>query len=255
MVSKEYPRRRLKLRFLGESFRDGQVPITILAEKLGALQSLVFHAAANARHDATVRRGQWFNKYRDVAELEFHSAHHSDLVVEAELARPEGWLEGMPDAGSDALDQIFRVASQLHRQPEGISRILPDRAERAFLLRSLESLCPYLGDEYKIELENCTATHPKAEFSASTRRDIRRMLVEPEAEQRQATIVGTLVKIHVEVGPNMIAVQLGTGQEILCYYDESMRDQISNRTGSLPSPRPKCNVRSFWLPWPVATST
>jgi hypothetical protein len=227
MASKERTRCRLKLRFIGEGFRDGHVPITILAEKLEALQSLVFHAAANTRHEGSARRGQWFSKYRDVAELEFHSAHHSNLVIESELARPEGWLEGMADAGSDALNQVFLVASQL-QQPEGITRILPDRTERAFLLRSLERLCPNLGDEYSIELDNCIATHPKAEFSASTRKDIRRMLAEPEAEQRQATIVGTLVKIHVEVGPNMIAVQLGTGQEISCFYDESMRDQISN---------------------------
>jgi len=53
-------------------------------------------------------------------------------------------------------------------------------------------------------------------------------------EQEEATVVGILTKIHVEVGPPMIAVKVPPGAEIRCYYAQSLRDQIANlMAGSL----------------------
>ena len=228
-MSKPNQKRLLKLRFLGEGFRDGHVPITIVASKLEALQALVFHAAATVTHDTTARRGQWLNKYRSVAELEFHASRQNCLLIETALLTPEDRLPGTPDVGADAVDLIFRVRSALGDNPSAVIDIVPDRTERAFVLRSMEDLCPNTTEDYQVELENCDQAHPKVVFSAETRKELRRLFAPTETEvQRQITIVGTLVKIHVEIAPKIISVQLGTGTEIWCYYDESMRDQISN---------------------------
>ena len=45
---------------------------------------------------------------------------------------------------------------------------------------------------------------------------------------RETTIVGMLTKIHFDVGPQKIAVRIGPGNEVDCYYDDALRDQVSN---------------------------
>src|SRR5690242_6254455 len=97
---------KLRLEFSGEAFSGGRVPLTVVAAKLQALQTLLFHAAAAVSDDSSSRRGQWYNKYRSVAELAFSSAHHSDLAIEAELA-PSHVPGGALDAGRRAVDLVF----------------------------------------------------------------------------------------------------------------------------------------------------
>ena len=77
---------RLKLTFTGEGFRNGEVPLSVVATKLQALQQAMFHAAAAAAGHAGERRGLWFNLYRSSAELTFSSSHHSELTIESELS-------------------------------------------------------------------------------------------------------------------------------------------------------------------------
>lgn len=220
------------MRFLGESFPQGRVPIMVLAPRLDALQTCLFHAAATVTHNATARRGQWFQHYLADAGLVFKASYSSDLVIEMEMPRPEGYLPGTVSVGPQALDLFFEVSDAVESAPERVASAIPDRTERAFLLRSLEGLCPSTEDDYQVELENCTGTHPKLTLTGGTRKAIKRLVATatapdlPECQER--TIVGLLTKIHVQIGPPMIAVQVGTGVEISCYYEETIRDQISN---------------------------
>jgi len=64
--------RKVTLTFGGEGFADGRVPLTLLAEKLKALQSLLFHAAATVEHDPAGRRGQWANRYPGCGGASLH---------------------------------------------------------------------------------------------------------------------------------------------------------------------------------------
>jgi len=222
--------RRLKLTIAGTAFRQGQVPLSILAVKLQSLQSLLFHAAATVAHERGARRGLWFNKYLEVAELTLAAVHQSDLVIEAEAAAPAALGEQL-DLSKQAQDLLFSAARCVNENPDKLDDVIADRQERALFMRAMENLCPEIGEEYQVSLENCAAAHPRVLLSAKTRQIVRRTIARDmgvtEAE-REVTIVGTLTKIHIDVGPQKIAVLVAPGSEIECYYNDALRDQISN---------------------------
>ncbi len=226
--------RLLRLKFVGDGFKDGKVPLTIVASKLEALQHVLFHAAATVTKDKLARRGQWFNRHRSVVELIFSQSHHSDLVIEAELPSPGALLADQFDTGLQALDMVFQVSDAVaHNSVQFLDTNLPDRQDRTFFLRALENLCPSTTDEYQVELENCSRTHQKLTFTGQARETLQRYIANTTApldiSREEARIVGVLTKIHVEVGPPLIAVQPSpNAAEIECYYDATMRDQIAN---------------------------
>jgi len=219
---------RLKMTLKGDGFKDGKVPLTIVAAKLQALQNLLFHGAATVAHDVGSRRGQWYNKYREIVELHFVSSHHSDLVIEAELPSADPTLF---QQAAQTLDFVFDVASAIDSDAKALAQLLPDRQQRALMLRAIGDLSPDTADEYQVELANCSSRHPQLRFTGRTRQIVRRLAM-PEVElpstQPETVLVGTLTKIHVDIAPLKIAVRVAAGTEIDCYYDESMRDQIAN---------------------------
>lgn len=225
-MASECDRRAVKLVFEGEDFVDGNAPISVVADKLRALQDLFYHAAATVHSDATMRRGPWAAKYRGCAELTLSTAHYSSLTIEAWLPRGEHDLLEM---GKKATSLLLAVASSAAREDAGVVELVPDRQARGFLLRGLERLCPSEGDDYRVTLSNGSPSSPKVVLTGQMRESVRRLAAPPAAlpEPTLVTVVGQLVKIHVEIGPAMIAIQRD-GQEIKCYYDETLRDQIEN---------------------------
>jgi hypothetical protein len=222
-------KRRLRLILQGKSFREGEVPISVLAAKLQALQALLYHATATVAADRSARRGLWQNRYREVAELSFVAAHHSDLTIEVEMPIP-GFLIPDADIGPKALDLVFDVGSVLQADPAALNRLKLGKDDRDYLLRAFEGVLPGPLDDYRVEIENYDSDrHPKLSFSGETRRAVRALLqretVPVSAEE--VTIVGELVKIHVSVGPEKIAIRQ-RGVEIDCYYPDSLRDQVAN---------------------------
>ncbi|MFA5863285.1 MAG: hypothetical protein WC975_01205 [Phycisphaerae bacterium] len=223
--------RTINLTIAGEGFLHDRVPVTVLAAKLEALQNLVYHAAATIRRDKTARRGPWINRYRQIAELTFVCSHHSQLAVEAELPEAEV-LSPDFDTGQQALDLIFKAGEACEQSPDSLLQLLPDIQDRTFILRSLEGLCPSPLEGYRVSLENGSQQHPTMILTGEIRQKIRQRIsdaITTVYEDREPeTLVGVLTKIHVEVAPLKIAIQLSSGMEIDCYYEESLRDQITN---------------------------
>jgi hypothetical protein len=226
--------RKVTLTFGGEVFADGRVPLTLLADKLKALQSLLFHAAATVSKDKVARRGQWANRYRDAVELRFANAHHSELTIEAEL--PDATAPALKpefDLGWQAINLAYDFARRLNESDGvGLKALVPDRQERALLLRTIESMSPDPAENYAITFANGPAQHPGVSLTGASRLRARLMLLQQaidEAESaREATIVGTLTKIHYDVGPQKLAVRVGPGNEVDCFYDDTLREQVSN---------------------------
>jgi len=225
--------RKVTLTFGGEAFADGRVPLTLLADKLKALQSLLFHAAATVEHDAVARRGQWVNRYRDAVELRFSEARTGSLVIEAELDEPEGALFEGRDLGTEAVDLAYLVARFID---EGDAKALvtkvPDRQERLTLLRSVEQLSPRTNEAFDLTFANGRADHSGVKLSARTRTQthllIYREMIDDASHLQEARIVGTLTKIHYDVAPQKISIRVQRGKEVDCYYDESLREQVAN---------------------------
>lgn len=225
--------RTVRLTFGGDAFADGRVPLTLLADKFRALQSLLFHAAASVSQSKSGRRGQWANRYRDAVELQFVDSHHSDLVIEAELPVGPPTLGDAFDLGRQSLDPAYDFADAICRSDlQSLSQLAPDRQDRTLLLRALEAIAPDPAENYVITLANGSAKRPGVQLSGRSRLLARTLLLQEgstEAEAgRETTIVGMLTKIHFDVGPQKIAVRIGPGNEVDCYYDDALRDQVSN---------------------------
>jgi hypothetical protein len=224
--------RTLRLKFQSYAFREGRVPLTVLAEKLHALQNLVFHAAATVTEDGLGRSGPWANRYRDIAELAFVTSHHSDLVIEAELPEPrDGFLPGAEDdRGAKALALVFD-AGRAATAGGGLASVIRSRDDRLRLLRAFELLCPAAQEGYRIELANGGGPADSLLLSAETRQTLNRQAARERTMayggEEEETIVGQLTKIHVHTRPQLIAVR-AEHQEIRCYFDDTMLDQISN---------------------------
>jgi hypothetical protein len=224
-VSEERP--KLRLGFTGEGFREGAVPLTVVAAKLQALQQAMFHAAAAASGHTGERRGLWFNRYRSMAELTFAAAHHSNLVIEAELATDPVLHEDF-DVGQRAVDLLFTVATAIER--DEINSVGLPRYDRDYLIRAIEGLMPNSGDQYEVVLENCRpGEHPPVTFTASTRERLKRYTPRTEQafEAEEVTIVGEVIKIHVDAGEDKITVR-SQQRDIDCFYGDTLRDQIAN---------------------------
>jgi hypothetical protein len=225
--------RKITLTFGGEAFADGRVPLTLLADKLKALQSLLFHAAATVAHDSVARRGQWMNRYRDAVELRFAEARTGSLVIEAELDEQDASLFEGRDLGSEAIELAYDFARTVEStDAKALTEKVPDRQERLTLLRSLESLSPRTNEAFDLTFANGSANHPGIKLSASTRTRtqllIYREMIDERNDLEEARIVGTLTKIHYDVAPQKLSVRVKQGAEIDCYYDESLREQVTN---------------------------
>ncbi|MEI7687626.1 MAG: hypothetical protein WCL32_21685 [Planctomycetota bacterium] len=232
-MAKAEHNRKVTLTFGGNAFAHGRVPLTLLADKLKALQSLLFHAAATVEHDTVARRGQWVNRYRDAVELRFADARPGSLVIEAELDEPEASLFDGRDVGIEAIDLAYEFARTVEGgDPKAVAAKVPDRQERLTLLRTLEQLAPRTNEAFDLTFGNGSINHPGIRLSAQTRAHtqslISREMIDDASDLEEARIVGTLTKIHYDVAPQKLSVRVRKGQEIDCYYDESLREQVSN---------------------------
>lgn len=230
MVSREQP--KLKLSFIGDGFRHGAVPLSVLANRLQALQQAVFHAAATAAGHRGERRGQWANRYRNIAELTFVDAHHSDLVIEAALAVDPS-VEKDFDLGLEAVDLLFNFAAAIENR--SLPKLNLPWVEQDYLLRSIEGIMPNVGDQYSIKLENCRADkHPSVTFTPEARQIVKELLPRLEQPYFEAeepiTVVGELNTIRVNSGEDKITVR-SQQRDIDCFYGDALRDQVANLVG------------------------
>ena len=222
--------RRVTLTFGGEAFAGGRVPLTLLADKLKALQSLLFHAAATVARDSVGRRGQWANRYRDAVELRFSDAHHSELTIEAEL--PASGL--FPDdLGVQAMDLAYGFAQDIDAgREDAAARRVPDRQDRLLLLRTLEQFAPRSSEGYVLTFANGATGHTGVRISAQTRARtqmlIYRELVDEGSDVEEAQVVGKLIKIHYDTQPQMLTVRVSAGHQVQCQYDVSLREQVAS---------------------------
>jgi hypothetical protein len=225
--------RKVTLTFGGEAFADGRVPLTLLADKLKALQSLLFHAAATVEHDSVARRGQWMNRYRDAVELRFAEARTGSLVIEAELDGPDASLFEGRDLGAESIDLAYEFAQiVVSDDPKALATKVPDRQERLTLLRSLEQLSPRTNEAFDLTFANGSVKHPGVKLSALTRVRTQELIyhemIDDTSDLEEARIVGKLTKIHYDVAPQKLSILVKQGTEIDCYYDGSLREQVTN---------------------------
>jgi len=172
---------------------------------------------------------------RAAVELRFTDAQTGSLIIEAELPNEDSpvLFENDFDLGKQAIELAYNFAARLNTSDlTGLSDLVPDRQERAMLLRTIESMSPDPAENYSITFANGSPVLPGVSLTGASRQRARMMLLQQSIDDsesaREATVVGTLTKIHYDVGPQKIAVRVGPGNEVDCFYDDSLRDQVSN---------------------------
>jgi len=133
----------------------------------------------------------------------------------------------------EALDLAYEVAEHVENtNQDAIEKRVPDRQDRMMLLRSLEQLSPRTIEAYHLTFANGSPAHAGVRLTGVSRGKaqslIFRELGEESANGEEARVVGTLTKIHFDTAPQFLSVRGSAGQEVNCYYDESLRDQVSN---------------------------
>jgi len=220
---------RLTLSFVGAAIVDGAVAVELLASKLQALQNLFFHAAASVAGDTTWRRGLWKNRYRSDAELTFVAAHPGSLVVQIDLPQQPSSLSGNLNIADRSVDLVFKFGASLQERAQGLDLNIRQDDE-SYLLRAFDALVPAPHEDYTLELTNAGRDkYRPLVLNGATKEAIRRRLARETLPTfvEVATLLGELVKIHVGVSPEKIAVRVG-GREIDCFYPNALRDQMAN---------------------------
>jgi len=227
--------KRLEITFKGDAFPNGAVPIALLANKLKLLQDILFHAAATVENDTAARRGRWTRRYGEVAEPTYVNSHHSDLTIEVEVGRSAAVLSAEFDPRGELLDCVFDFGDWVQEGCRALDADGPRKMradQRESLLRAFNGLLPGEEDNYQIELRNASPSrHPRLLFTPETKKQVRNYFVRETAasvfKPEPMSLVGELIKIHVDVGPQKIAIRRN-GRDIDCFYSEPMRDQITN---------------------------
>jgi hypothetical protein len=227
--------KRLNISFKGDAFPNGAVPVALLANKLKLLQDILFHAAATVENDTAARRGRWTSRYGEMAELTYVKSHHSELTIEVEVGRSAAVLSPEFDLRGELLDCVFDFGDWVQKgcrapDTDGPQKMRTDQRES--LLRAFNGLLPGEEDNYEIELTNASRSrHPRLLFTPETKKQVRnyfiRETVASDFRPDPMSLVGELIKIHVDVGPQKIAIRR-KGRDIDCFYSDAMRDQITN---------------------------
>ena len=228
--------RRLRLTFVGPGLGGDAIPLALLTEKLQSLQQTILHAVAIADGYRGPRRGAWRDRYRRAAELTVASLHDRGITIDLDLASNPVLLDAL-DIGLKAIDLLFDIGLRLEAGtlPEAWPKAVA-RQDLDYLLRALEGLMPNAGDQYQVRLATGRAENQRVlTFGASSRARVRSFTVgeSPVQSEDQVTLVGELVRIHVDAGGDKITVRAGR-RNIDCAYGDSLRDQVVNLTpGSL----------------------
>lgn len=224
----------LSLTLTEGALAGGEVPVAVLAQKLLALQNLLYHAAASVDGNDGSRLGHWANRYRKIAEVTFKQTRPGSLVVETALPENDTLFEQQKQTVNLAFDAVAAAAAgNFDRIPRKYGR-----DERVYLLRAAEELCPFTLDDYAVVLSNGRAGHAPVRLTSATRKAIRDMVVREQAPrmtiEAERVVVGHLVQLNVDSDDRKIVLRVSTpggGVLVPCYYPTSLRDQVANLVG------------------------
>lgn len=226
--------RTVELRFHAGDFEGGNVPIAVLAQKLQALQLLLYHASASVSGSRAPRLGKWVAKHRDVAELAFADSEPGSLITKFVLRNADPTLFALQ---ARTLGLAIAV---LTSGAAGLPLQVVSREDASHLLQAVEDLCPSTFDDYQIDVRVGNIEANKVVLTRETRTAIRDRLKDDEAalhNDEPELMYGVLVQSNFGKGDDKIVIRAprfkgdSGSVEIDCYYPDYLRDQVANLIG------------------------
>lgn len=216
--------RRIVIRIEGEIARDGRVPVSLLADKLNALQRLLYNVGSSFLGGG--RRGSWKSEVLQACNLQFLGARSKCLEIVAELpVQPQLKIPVM-DLGNRSIARLVDTLEAMQgRDREQLHRIFPDFGQRSRILKSSLAFLPEEDSDYSVCVSSARAS---LDLKSESRTFIKSLSKEETTEGFQGaiqTITGMLYLIEVATGQRHLGVKSGN-RNINCYYPAEFEDTI-----------------------------
>jgi hypothetical protein len=207
--------RLLLLRLEGPLLERSRVPVSLLCEKLQALQRVLFGIGTALRGGG--HRGRLRAEVAQACELQFVESRPGSLEVAAELPTSGALPYPLGDLGLESLDHFDKTLLALGSENSpALAALYPDHAHRARVLNSITPILPEEDGDYDIILTRGSARFPLRkewrEFIGRATREDSRL---PEEAVR--TLTGTLFRIEVATGERQLGL-LVRNRKIPCFY-------------------------------------
>lgn len=232
--------RQLLIRICGNSEDSKSIPLMLLSNVLkGVQQTFYYFGLSEARYEVKSKIGRIPSEIQRSCELRKKLVQDGSYEMIVEVAKPGGQLT-VHDIGLGARDHFLNFIHLISNEfeMEALRDIVADSILRRTILRSVESYCPKLGDNWGVEfgpsLGQITAT-----LSPSVSENILKILIEPEVGYR--VITGELIRVHLD--ENKLSLYYKpTSKRLDCIYDPELESFIIDNLRGLIQIRGKVQL-------------
>ncbi len=208
-----------------EGLSAGQIPLTLLADKLQAAQRLLLNIGSAIRGGG--RRGAWRAEVLQGCTLVFSDSRPGSLEVFTRLASPlPGLLQPAQELGVEALARTGLTLKAIKEKDRPtLEKFFPDFGHRARILKSALPLIPEQDAQYDIAVSTSTA-------DVQLGNALREYVVELAREETLdflpeeiRTLTGKLYLIEVATGQRQLGL-IVNNRQIHCFYNQELEDVI-----------------------------
>lgn len=226
--------RVVSLKIDGDIAKGGHVPIQLLAQKLNALQEVLFGAASAMRPTIPKKKrkeiAEQLPDKKKACELRFKNSRINCLVIETELApAPRALFPEQVDMGSDALELAGEGFLALSlRDEQWLERLFPDPRKRIQFIHRTKPLTPF-GD-FSVQIDTPSQS---VAFDHEARLYIERLEAQFAPINLKSTrlVTGTVVAIEDDHKPAYVVLKVNS-RRVKCYYTKpeiaaTVRDDVN----------------------------
>lgn len=208
-----------------EGLSAGQIPLSLLADKLQAAQRLLLNIGSAIRGGG--RRGAWRTDVLQGCTLVFTESRPGSLELFTRLAQPPpGLIQYDQDLGVEALAKTGLTLKAIKEKDRvTLQQYFPDFGHRARILKSALPLIPEEDAQYDIAVSTSTAD---VRLGTSLRDYVVQLAREEPGEFLQEeirTLTGKLYLIEVATGQRQLGL-IVNNRQIRCFYNQELEDVV-----------------------------
>ncbi len=210
--------RELTIRLTGPLAEGGSFPISLVADKLAALQRVLFNVGSALRGGG--KRGSFKTEVLQECELLFVQSRPGSLDLVTRVDHPASLL----DLGQQAVGAFWATVKAVEgRDSAFVSKTFPDASGRARVLKSMVRLLPEDDGDYGLAL---VRGGEEAALSPAMRPFLNQLSTAEQPTLGEVrTLTGTLFRIEVATGQRQLGI-LVHNRQIRCFYDSDYEDVV-----------------------------
>ncbi len=215
--------RRISFKIDGAAVIDQSISFRLLSKLLDGIQNTFFCIGLALTEREAKSTGRIPNYIQQACELRRVIEKPGSYEVVAEVADLYQNNLFDFDLGKKTLDSFNILINSLSENDANtISTTFPDSIHRRRILRSVETYCPRVGDEWEIVFKD-TLRQKSNILNINVRELIQQAVSPPDIEMM--TVTGKLMRLHLDEHKIAIYYQ-PTGRILDCYYDIEIEDFI-----------------------------